>query len=1337
MSETLRSDLSAALTAFAGKSLRTAARDLFAILGYASERALDLGSVSHFCKTYDSAGTVLSRFEPAARWKSIQLLFQLTSADIARSSGRQLELIAPDPADLSTRAIESYLFFALDLAPPADGKPRSRTDLCDLARALNRLFPMPALVLFKEGDKLSVAITYRRGNKKDRSKDVVERKVTLIKDISLSRPHPGHLVILEDFSLHSLSELRGRDIRTFADLDAAWRESLSVELLRRRAYRMLADWYFWAREHAQFPPDALPDADGKPSLHLIRLLTRVIFCWFVKEKSLPDGRSLLPYDLFDSPRIRELLKDSSPQAGTYYTAILQNLFFATLNTEMDPPAGSPATRRFARKVTADHMVHTLWRNDDQLTPAGRERLPALLRNIPFLNGGLFECLDDRVEIEGTTQTREVRVDGFSTNPAKQPRIPNFLFFGGDVRDVDLSAATGNSARAHVTVTPLLDILNSFVWTITESTPLEEEVALDPDLLGNVFENLLAAYNPETGTVARNATGSFYTPDYVVDWMIEQALEPLLLAALPPKTKKASARLRRLLDWDEPGHDFDPTESRLLIDAISRLRSLDPACGSGAYPMGLLKKMVRVLTKLDPDNSLWRARQLALAEQIDSAPAREEALAAIARAFSRNNDDYGRKLYLIENSIYGVDIQPLAVQIAKLRFFITLIVDQPIDPALPNYGILPLPNLETKIVPANTLLGLQRGQLLLGSDEVRALERELKTVRHRYFTARRYQDKKALRRRDRDLCKELATALVESGECTPSDAKRLVEWNPYNTNTHAGFFDPGWMFGLEGRDGAPGKFDLVIGNPPYVRQEELKAVTVRDSAGRQRPLKDVLKEQYECYTGTADLYVYFFERSLQLLRTGGVLSFITSNKYFRAGYGEKLRAYLLYATAPRVLLDFGDTDIFTAVAYPCILVTEKLRDVEKKELPDPKSFENADIFNQLVPHADRTFPVLAWKPAPAGGESKVDFPVIFDRDSFALRQRDLKSSSWTIQQGLGLSLVETLRKDRQSLTKCVGARVSRGLTTGYNDAFVISADEVSEIYRAEPQTKQFIHPYIRGKDIKRWRCEAGDLFIIQIPSSENQTHPWSNLPDKEAEKVFKASHPVVHARFSSFEHKQSLLDRYDQGRYYWELRSCQYYGDFEKTKILSTKISIQPTFCIDESGATLANTSYFFPSPSHPRFVLGLLNSSVFHAYARRVFVDKQGGWFEVQPTALEEFPIPAATPEQKALCEALSSALIELHKPELAGLPERGLVVSWFEQWMNGLVYELFFPGELHARGLHLFAETAKLLPDGKLPRKTIAEVFAASRDFKRPLRAMLTDLTTIEEVRLIEEAGR
>lgn len=1320
----LRDSIQSALRAFTSQPLRQAALALFSELGYGSERTLAFGNVANFLKSYDPDLARLGKFDPASSWESIDLLFQVTSADIARGPSVQPEFRLNDPADLSDRAIQTYLFLAVELRPATDGKQRTRTDLCDLARAINRLFPMPALVLFKESDKISIAITYRRVNKKDRSKDVVERKVTLIKDISVSRPHPGHLAILEDFSLPALSAFRKKDIKTFIDLDNAWRESLSVELLRKRAYRMLADWYFWAREHAVFPSDAPLDADGKPSLHLIRLLTRVIFCWFVKEKTLPDGRLLIPYDLFDASRIREILKDPSPEAATYYTAVLQNLFFATLNTEMDPKEGEP-NRRFARKISTDHMVHTLWRHREQLREP--DAFGDSLRYIPFLNGGLFECLDDRVEISpGSTETREVRVDGFSTNTTKAPRLPNYLFFGGDISDVDLSAATGNSSRTNVTVTPLLDILNSFVWTITENTPIEEEVALDPDLLGNVFENLLAAYNPETGTVARNATGSFYTPDYTVDWMIDQALEPLLLKALPSQSKKTAARIRRLLDWDEPGHDFNETEASLLVNALSGLRALDPACGSGAFPMGLLKKMVRVLSKLDPGNCLWKARQIAIAEQIDSAPAREDALNAIERAFTRDNDDYGRKLYLIENAIYGVDIQPLAVQIAKLRFFITLVVDQPIDPSKPNYGILPLPNLETKIVAANSLLridgGHQQRELdLFSNDVIRRLESELKAVRHRYFTARRYRDKKNLRQRDRDLCSQLAQALTASGDCTPADAERLATWNPYNTNVAATFFDPGWMFGLEGEGG---KFDLVIGNPPYVRQEALKSTQVRDSSGRQRPLKDVLKEQYECFTGTADLYVYFFERSLQLLRVGGILSFITSNKYFRAAYGEKLRAYLLFSTAPRAILDFGDTDIFTAVAYPCILVTEKVRDVTKGELPDSNLFDIESKFADLAPHAVRDISVFAWKPGP----SKVEFPVIFDRDAFRLSQKDLKPTGWVIQQGIGLNLVATLRANRSSLKEYLRTRVYRGITTGCNEAFELTDAQKQQISSQDPKSLEVIHSYIKGKEIKRWRVERENKHIIF-------TRRGTDIE----------RYPAVKKHLESFRDRlePGVQGGRKPGPYQWfEIQdNIAYHEEFARPKIVSTKVSIRPTFALETEGALLANTSYFVPADRDALFLLGVLNSEVFHAYARRVFVDKQGGWFEVQPQGLEDFPIPSASSEQKRLCESLGNTLIELHKPELVWQPEHGLMVAYFEQWLNGLVYELFFPAELNTRNINLFHESAKsenLLPDltgleSAAKFELLKACFQRVYDIKHPIREMLFSLRSIEEIRIIE----
>src|SRR3990172_9106962 len=504
--------------------------------------------------------------------------------------------------------------------------------------------------------------------------------------------------------------LMGKDLSGIPALEIQKRhdDAFDVESVTKAFYKELANWYFWAREYAAFPKDAEPDAEGKPSVHLIRLITRLIFCWFLREKRNPQtGEGLLPDALFDPRRIRELLKDPSDASCSYYTAILQNLFFATLNTEMGKP-GKPANRPLLEEGDGqrsdDHMIHTVWRHTRQLRdPAA---LAKLLRDIPFLNGGLFECLDDRVQKGNSPYTEEVRIDGFSTDPRKQPRIPNLLFFGQD-EVVDLSGAYGDHARSHETVRPLLSLLRRYNFTLTENTPLEQEVALDPELLGHVFENLLAAFNPETGTVARKATGSFYTPRVVVDWMVDQALAAYFEGILTRAgTEDVRKKLRRLLSWEEEGHEFTPKETEALIDAIDHLKALDPAWGSGAFPMGLLQKLVHVLKKLDPENKGWRQRQEAALDSFDSSTAREEARQAIKRAFARDNDDYGRKLYLIENCLYGVDIQPIACQIAKLRFFISLIVDQAIDPQEPNLGILPLPNLETKIVAANTLLGLQ-------------------------------------------------------------------------------------------------------------------------------------------------------------------------------------------------------------------------------------------------------------------------------------------------------------------------------------------------------------------------------------------------------------------------------------------------------------------------------------------------------------------------------------------------------------------------------------------------------------------------------------------------------
>ena len=297
----------------------------------------------------------------------------------------------------------------------------------------------------------------------------------------------------------------------------------------------------------------------------------------------------------------------------------------------------------------------------------------------------------------------IRVDGFSTNEKNQPIVTNLLFFSPEIKGVDLSDVYGDKKRKNETVSGLLHILERYKFTIVENTPIDQEVALDPELLGKVFENLLASYNEETKTTARKQTGSFYTPRPIVDYMVDESLKVYFISVLGKKHGMAEEDARTGLDilfaYTEKQHVFEADEVDTLIKAIDTCKILDPACGSGAFPMGILHKLVTILTKLDPDNAKWKHTQLS---KLDSAPMREE----LERTFKNNNDDYGRKLYLIENCLYGVDIQPIAIQLSKLRFFISLICDQKTNKdKAKNHGVKPLPNLETKFVAADTLISL--------------------------------------------------------------------------------------------------------------------------------------------------------------------------------------------------------------------------------------------------------------------------------------------------------------------------------------------------------------------------------------------------------------------------------------------------------------------------------------------------------------------------------------------------------------------------------------------------------------------------------------------------------
>jgi hypothetical protein len=371
--------------------------------------------------------------------------------------------------------------------------------------------------------------------------------------------------------------------------------------------------------------------------------------------------------------------------------------------------------------------------------------------------------------------------------------------------------------------------------------------------------------------------------------------------------------------DEP-HGFTDEEVEKLISAIDEVKILDPACGSGAYPMGILGKLVFILSKLDPQNARWKEAQLKRVEEdeqkakeLHDEEASDSALAELKRrrtdveeAFERNELDYGRKLFLIENCIYGVDIQPIAIQISKLRFFISLIIDQRIRAQAENLGIRPLPNLETKFVAANTLLGIEKpAQSMLQNEELRQAieekERELKIVRQRHFTARTTRTKEKYRKEDERLRREIGR-LLEEDNWSPETTAKLIRWNPYDQNSSVDFFDAEWMFGV------PDGFDIVIANPPY-------------GSDIDSLLSDLRRNYADVMQSYSEIYKMFFKKGISLLKEARILTYITPNTFISQPKYKDLRKLLLGYNIG-LILNLGE-EVFEQVVVPvCVSIIKR-------------------------------------------------------------------------------------------------------------------------------------------------------------------------------------------------------------------------------------------------------------------------------------------------------------------------------------------------------------------------------------------------------------------------------
>jgi hypothetical protein len=813
-----------------------------------------------------------------------------------------------------------------------------------------------------------------------------------------------------------IKQVGGCEFKDLKEIKSAF----SVQPLTKEFYREIQTWFYHALENYEkeifFP-------GGQKEENLIRLITRLMFVWFIKQMGL------VPEKLFDPKELKNIVKDFG-NGHNYYNAILQNLFFATLNRPINERGWAKDEGFLKNRNTFG--IKSLYRYEDKFLIPPEEVL-GLFENIPFINGGLFECLDKDSQY----------IDGFSRRPDKQAKVPDKYFFQKEEQETDLSKYGLGRAKFR----GLIAIFKDYNWTTDESSPIDQEVALDPELLGKVFENLLASYNPETATTARKATGSYYTPKEIVDYMVEESLKEYFKT----KTSLSEEKIEDLFYKEEP--QLSDEEKKELVRAIADVKIIDPACGSGAFCMGALHKLVELLNKIDPYNELWKEEQQRrltneLSERWEemTQEERNEERAYLLEVFNeqRNYPDYGRKLYLIQNCIYGVDIQPIAVQLTKLRFFLSLILDQkPSNDKDNNFGILPLPHLETRFVCANTLIGLEssrRGSVgIIRTQEMMKIERELKRIRERYFRVRNRKQKQELEEKDRELREKLAELLKKQG-WDNKDIQKIISFDILDPTAKADWFDPEWMFGVV--DG----FDIVIGNPPH-------GANIDD-------YREYIQRHYKYFETRKNSASLFIENGFEILKQEGILAFVIPKSITFVKSWEKPRTLIYKNNKLLVLIDI--TKAFENVRLEqVILISQKGKNFNGYEYKAGEYWDDEiKIINTLKTSVADKLGIL---------------PIYINEDKLKILEKMLKDSillGHISETQRGLPFQRKISNNEKGIEIVRGSNIGKYIIYKPLDRVLLTREELNS-----KRIKKLLRPKIISQNIVAHVMKPFDRIII--------------------------------------------------------------------------------------------------------------------------------------------------------------------------------------------------------------------------------------------------------------------
>lgn len=727
---------------------------------------------------------------------------------------------------------------------------------------------------------------------------------------------------------------------------------------------------------------------------------------------------------------------------------------------------------------------------EALAIEGKQKSEAVGQAV-FLNGGLFEKteLDDKIS-----------------------DIPDVAF------ERLLSQEVGSEG-----------LFYKYNFTVEESTPIDIEVAVDPEMLGKVFEELV------TG---RHESGSYYTPRSIVSFMCREALKGYLCE----KTSAPQEAIEKLVDEHElEDGSLTEKDAEDILYYLETLKAVDPACGSGAYLLGLLHELMAIRRALQN-------------QKLRTAPAFH----------------YELKLRAISRSLYGVDIDPFATNIAKLRLWLSLAVeaDEP----------QPLPNLDFKIETGDAILGpcneLTNTDDLLFISDLKKRAEALVVKKDEYMTAHG-QRKKELHREIKAEEDEIAS------ETSTAYGENIIAWyvhfaEVFMTSRRQQDIQKGIeeLKDYQVTTFEPTGFDIVLANPPYVRQELIKDI------------KPELQKIYPgTYSGQSDLYTYFYTRAVELLGPGGMLSFISPNKWFRANYGKKIRSFLADKCTVHSITDFQDSPVFEgATAYPMIFVAQKGK------------IANSTIYTEIhVPNGN------------------IDVKAIVRKSGKILSDDAIKGENWSFVDGETAARIDKMQIGSVPLEIYVKRQIYRGLLTGFNKAFVIDLKTKIELIEEDPASEDLIKPLLEGKDIGRWDAGQNKWLILTPIGVEIENYPAILRHLKKWEDELKI--------------------RFDQGKHWWEYRACSYYSIYEGSQIVWGNLGLKPPFTYIKGP--MCNLAPANSIPTKDLFLLGVLNSSSADFFFSHTTIQRNGGYYEYKPIYVKALPIPKASDKEKKAIEKL------------------------------------------------------------------------------------------------------